>query len=117
MGGGSTKIRCSPMVRNSPLKSRCFSSENHDHCQMPGRSCLIVLSVMSVSSVWSVLPLDPLSLVLRLTNKPTQQTQHFYNVPTASFTIFVTFVTMLCSFGKSMMSSSGTVMNLRLGPF
>src|SRR5688572_3454199 len=37
-GGGSTRIRCSPIVRNRPLKFSCFSSENQDHCQMPGKS-------------------------------------------------------------------------------
>src|ERR1043166_5897585 len=37
IGGGSMRILCSPIVRKSPLKSSCFSSENQDHCQIPGR--------------------------------------------------------------------------------
>src|SRR5512146_429453 len=39
-----------------------------------------------------------------------------YREETASFTVFVTLARMLASFGKSMMSSSGTVMNFRFGP-
>jgi len=41
IGGGSMRILCSPITRNNPLKSSCFSSENHDHCQMPGKICFI----------------------------------------------------------------------------
>src|SRR5262249_2475974 len=41
MGGGSITILCSPTFKNSPLKSSCFSWENQDHCQMPGRSCFM----------------------------------------------------------------------------
>src|SRR5574341_1532637 len=46
-------MRCSPVVRNSPLKSSCFSSENHDHCQTPGRSCFMVTARVSRLSRFS----------------------------------------------------------------
>src|SRR5437867_3455320 len=40
----------------------------------------------------------------------------FYSVATASFTTFFTLARMSASLGRSMMSSSGTVMNFRLAP-
>src|SRR6476661_1652426 len=94
MGGGSTRILCSPTVRNRPLKFTCFSSENQDHCQMPGRSAFMIAGLL-LHERWRGMR---------------------HSEATASLTVFVTFARILASLGKSMMSSSGTVMNLRLAP-
>src|SRR4029077_16845706 len=115
------RILCSPTVRKSPLKSICFSSENQDHCQIPGSRFFIVhgrearewrdkrdapeqsLSFYTCSHFAPFALFPPVALSQR--------------AATASFTVFVTFARMLASFGKSMMSSSENVMNFRFGPF
>src|SRR5438876_474296 len=115
------RILCSPTARKSPLKSICFSSENQDHCQMPGNSCFIIHGrearawrdmrdaierFFSSVIVFALTPFAPVPLVA-----PS------HNAATASLTVFVTLAKILASLGRSMMSSSEIVINFRFGPF
>ena len=53
IGGGSTRIRCSPTVNKWPLKLSCFSSENHDHSQILGSKAFITRRWFLVKTLWS----------------------------------------------------------------